>query len=152
MNNMILDIRTKENKKLGTFCLSERIENSFSADFDEKLKIFIINAVKNGIPLRQEVYDSSKASFILIEKLINETNELFTPALRDFLSNEGYFVEEADPELDEKIKTLISSLPEENEDRNILTQEWPNFTHLEKTLLLSELLTIMPKREGKDTN
>jgi hypothetical protein len=135
---MILRIKSSENRPLGTLEVLGGVVD-YKEGFDGVLKIFVNDSIEKGITLQVSAYNESTREFVNLKKSIHSDDVLFALALRDFLRNSDFMVEEVRPETDSEILSIISQLPEGDVDRVELTQKLDEISYLQKTTLLRDL-------------
>ena len=122
----------------GTLFVHADGDLEFESGFDPVLKDSILSAVKRGITVMQCVYNREERSHTLVNKSVAPSDELYPSALREMLEGEGYLVETAHPELEQKIKQCLSDIPDSNPVKTGLLEELAGMDFYRQAYILSE--------------
>lgn len=128
----------KDSKLLGILEVDAGGHVKFSNDFDQDSRKDIENVMSSGVAIKIDRHDSKKRQSIILKKIIRNNDPLFSLALRDHLKV-TYETEELHSEVDEEIISIISKLPQNDEDRVEVEKKLPKLSYLERTFLLREL-------------
>lgn len=139
---MILKVKNKEGKDLGTFEIIGDKFNFFEGEKDIKFVEFIEKCFKEGVSSLKDVYDLEKNNSVIVLDHTNFGDSSFPYALKQFLEREGYLVSKKYSEVEEEIKKLLESFSDDNPNKKDILKRLFKMSYLEQTMYLEGLKKI----------
>lgn len=136
---MVLKVKTREGKLLGTLSFPESNQVQFIDKPDKEFANFVKQAQEQGITQLRDIYDEQTKTFSLVEGPIGQGDKNYPLAFREFLERHGYQVEELHLEIEAEITRLLADFPDNNQDKIDMLRRLPDMSYLEQTFILEEL-------------
>jgi len=136
---LTLKIKSAEGKLFATMRLNASGAVEFVGDYDPNFFNFISMAIEKGITQRRDIYDHETQTATIIELPIKKGDSNFPLAMKGWITRQGYKVTELHPEVEEEIKRLLQTFPDDNADKADILKRLPEMSYLEMTTILEGL-------------